>query len=179
MKVSVRDEEILKVIEPQELSKYLKSHGWHEDRPFLDNATVWLKQENNCEEYEILLPNQQSLGDYTLRISEALETLEEVENRSQIAILSELITNLPSFQVQGLVTYIKTPNPDRLSGEIILSGVIFDKLCKIQIELVEHDYILAIKAFQERSSITVAGDLIKENHIYYLKNPHNLKLDNL
>lgn len=81
MKVTVRDVEILKAIEPQKLRDYLQAHGWHEDRPFLDNATIWLKQEAERGEFEILLPNKQNLGaEDATRIREAIETLEIVEN---------------------------------------------------------------------------------------------------
>jgi hypothetical protein len=39
MKVIVRDAEIFRNIELEQLRNYLQSHGWHFDRPFLDNAT--------------------------------------------------------------------------------------------------------------------------------------------
>ena len=49
-------------------------------------------------------------------------------------------------------------------------GVVVDKLRQIKIDLFNHDYILAIKAYQERLSVVVAGDLIKENKDFMLKN---------
>jgi molybdopterin converting factor small subunit len=175
MKVTVRDAEILKCVEPQKLRDYLFSSGWHEDRPFLDNATIWLKQVPLRGEFEILLPMQQSLGDYAARISDAIKTLEEVENRSQIDILSELISNFPNMTIQGLVTQIKTPDVEKLSGEITLQGVVFDKLRKIKTQLNERDYISAIKAYQERLPVIFTGDLIKENNTLILKHPRNFQ----
>lgn len=74
---------------------------------------------------------------------------------------------------------IHAPNADKFSGEIILVGVIADKLRKIQTELADRDYILAIKAYQERLPVLCTGDLIKENNTFTLKNPRNLTLDNL
>ena len=176
MKVTVRDAEILKTIEPQQLKNYLQSHGWYEDRPFLDNATIWLKPEH--EEFEILLPNKQQLGDYSTRIREALEILEEVENRSQIEILSDLITNASNITIQGVVMRIEAPNADKLSGEITLLGVVIDKLRQIKTELADHEYILAIKAYQERLPVLCTGDLIKENNTFILKNSRKFILDN-
>ena len=44
MKIRVEDAPIIKNIEPLELRNYLQSHGWYEDRQFLDNATIWHKQ---------------------------------------------------------------------------------------------------------------------------------------
>ncbi len=73
--IIVRDAEIFKNIELHQLRDYLQSTGWHLDRPFLDNATIWLKQEPQRGEFEILLPNSQHLGDYVARICEAIEIL--------------------------------------------------------------------------------------------------------
>lgn len=177
MNVTVRDTKILKTIEPKQLRDYLEAHGWYEDRPFLDNATIWLKQSVDQGEFEILLPLRQNLGDYVPRIREAIETLEIVENLSQIEILSELIATANNITIQGVVMHIHTPLGDQLSGKITLIGVIADKLRKIQTDLFNHNYILAIKAYQERLPIVITGDLIKENNTFILKNICNLALD--
>lgn len=172
-----QDNEILKTIEPQQLRDYLQAHGWYEDRPFLDHATIWLKQDADQGEFEILLPLRQNLGDYIPRIREAIETLEIAENLSQSEILSQLFTTAHNITLQGVVMQIHTPNADPLSGEIILLGVIANKLRKIKTELFNHDYIFAIKAYQERLPLVVTGDLIKEKNDFILNNPHNLTLD--
>ncbi|MCC3405512.1 MAG: hypothetical protein JGK17_07935 [Microcoleus sp. PH2017_10_PVI_O_A] len=178
MKVTLKDTENFTTIDLDRLRNYLLLHGWHEDKPFLENATLWHKPAAG-EEFEILLPNQQTLGDYAPRIREAILILETVENRSQIEILADLITGLPNTTIQGVVMQIHTPNADKLSGEITLLGVIADKLRKIQTELADKDYILAIKAYQERLPFVCTGDLIKENHTFILKNPRNFTLDDL
>ncbi len=49
-----------------------------------------------------------------------------------------------------------------------------DKLRKIKTELADHDYILAIKAYQERLPVLCTGDLIKEDNKFIMK-----KIDNL
>jgi hypothetical protein len=177
MKVTVKDNETLKTIELNQLRNYLQTHGWHEDQPFLDNATLWHKPAREGEDFEILLPNKQTLGDYAARIREAIQILENVENRPQFEILSELLTAITNTTIQGIVMQIHTPNADNFSGEITLIGVIADQLRKIQTELADKDYILAIKAYQERLPILCTGDLIKENNTFTLKNPHNLTLD--
>ena len=178
MKVTVQDVEVFKAIEPQHLRDYLRATGWHEDRPFLDNATIWLKQEPARGEFEILLPNKQNLGDYATRIREAIEILEVIENRSQIEILNELITAYPNITIQGVVMRIQTPNANILSGEITLIGVVMDKLRKIKTELADHDYILAIKAYQERLPVLCTGDLIKEDNKFIMKKNRQFSLDN-
>jgi len=177
MKVIVRDGEIFKNIELHQLRNYLRSHGWCLDHRFLDNATIWLKQEPKREEWEILLPNSQDLGDYVSRICEATEILATVENRSQLEIIGELITNYPNITIQGLVTQITSPNGGTISGEIALFGLVIDKLRSVNITLVDHEYILAIKAYTERLPVLCTGDLIKENDIFILINPQQFHLD--
>jgi hypothetical protein len=178
MKVTVKDSETLEIVNLNQVRNYLQIHGWNEDKPFLENATLWHKPVAG-EEFEILLPNQQNLGDYAARIREIIEILESVENRSQSEILADLITGIPNTTIQGVVMQIHTPNADKLSGEITLVGVIADKLQKIKTELADKDYILAIKAYQERLPFICTGDLIKENQTFTLKNPRNFTLDDL
>ena len=179
MKVTVEDAQIIKNIEPQELRDYLQSHGWYEDGQFLDNATIWHKQVAEEGEFEILLPNTKNVRDYILRIREAIETLAASENLSQLEILSNFINNYPNLKLQGFVTQIATPHEYKLSGEITIVCPVFDKLRKIKTELKDHNYILAIKAYQERLPIVCMGDLSKENDIFVLKSPRSFQIDNI
>ena len=179
MKVTVEDAQIIKNIEPQELRDYLQSHGWYEDGQFLDNATIWHKQVAEEGEFEILLPNTKNVRDYILRIREAIETLAASENLSQLEILSNFINNYPNLKLQGFVTQIATPHEYKLSGEITIVCPVFDKLRKIKTELKDHNYILAIKAYQERLPIVCMGDLLKENGIFVLKSPRGFQIENI
>jgi hypothetical protein len=180
VKVTIRDSQILKTVEPDVLQAHLQETGWHEiGRIYHDAGAIWRLKKDSSNEYEILLPLQQSLGDYAARISDALKILEEVENRSQFDILSELITNYPSFTVKGVVMQIATPKIDKLGGEITLFCAFFDKLQQIQTELADHDYILAIKAYQERLPIFCTGDLVKKNHNFVLKKSRNFQIGNI
>lgn len=52
-----------------------------------------------------------------------------------------------------------------------------DKLRPIYTELTDHDYIIALKAYQERLPVYCTGDLIKENGTFILKNAHQFILD--
>jgi hypothetical protein len=94
MKVTVRDREILSSIEPEELAAHLRASGWHFlGRVYDDAGAIWrLKNEEDGDELEILQPLKTSLADYAARISDAIKTLEVVEKRSQLDILSELLT---------------------------------------------------------------------------------------
>lgn len=177
MIVTLRDPNILKTLEPPQVAAYLQSRGWQEQSRDGDKSSIWTRRNEAGEEYEILLPLKPEISGFALRMYEVMETLEIAENRSQIEILADLITSLPNTTIQGVVMQIQTPNADKLSGEIALLGIVVDKLRKIQTSLADHDYIKAIKAYQERLPIVCTGDLIKENGHFTLKNPRQFVID--
>ena len=179
MIVTVRDPDILKTLEPPQVAAYLQKHGWHEQSRDGDKSSIWTRKNEAGEDYEILLALKPEVSGFALRMYEVMETLEIAEKRSQIEILADLITSLPNITLQGIVMQIHTPNADKLSGEITLIGVIAGKLRKIQTSLADIDYILAIKAYQERLPVLCTGDFIKENQTFTLKNPRNLTLEEL
>jgi hypothetical protein len=180
MKVIIQDTNIYKNIDHQEVAAYLKSHGWHFQQQMNDKASIWtLGDTENEDFFEILLPLRPNILDFARRMGEVIETLALAENRSQIDVLSEFITNYPNLKVIGVVMQMKTPNADKFSGEIIIFGIILDKLRKINIELADHDYLLAIKAYQERLAVACTGDLIKEDNIFILKNPRYFQIENI
>ena len=180
MKVTIKDSQILKTVNPDVLQAHLQATGWHETgRIYNDAGAIWRLKKDAVPEYEILLPLQHNLGDYAERISDILKTLELVENRDQVDILSEFITNYPNLSVQGVVIQIATPPIEKLSGEITLLCTVFEKLQSVKTELADHDYILAIKAYQERLPIRCTGDLVKVDNHFILENPHNLLLNNI
>ncbi|MGB3654473.1 MAG: hypothetical protein WBA41_25140, partial [Rivularia sp. (in: cyanobacteria)] len=111
--------------------------------------------------------------------TEAIETLAASENISQIEILSDFINNYPNLKLQGFVTQIATYHEYKLRGEITIVCPVFDKLPKIKTELKDHNYILAIKAYQERYKIGCMGYLFKENDIFILKSPHGFQIENI
>ncbi|KYC37860.1 hypothetical protein WA1_04980 [Scytonema hofmannii PCC 7110] len=168
----ISDVEKLRYLDPQQVETYLRSHGWHQQQPKGDKADLW-----TLDDFEILLPLKPEIVDFKRRMAEVLETLALAENRSQIEIFSSLVTNAPNITIQGLVTHIETPFADKMSGEIMLFGVVVDRLRPIKTELVDRDYIIAIKAYQERLPVLCTGDLIKENGIFILKNSCNFQLD--
>jgi hypothetical protein len=177
MKAVIQDLEALRDIQPMQVEAYLKAHHWHQQEKIADKASIWTQATPQGDDFELLLPLKPEILDFPRRMGEVLETLSLAENRSQLEIFGELITQAKDITVQGIVIQMQTPNIDKLSGEITLSGVIVNKLRKIQTELFNHDYILAIKAYQERLPLSCTGDLIKQDEIFIMKNPHNLTLD--
>ena len=115
MKVTIKDSQILKTVQPDIIQTHLQATGWQETgRIYNDAGAIWRLKKDTADGYEILLPLQHNLGDYAERISDILKTLEIVENRDQFDILSEFITNYPNFTAQGVVMQIATPEIDEL-----------------------------------------------------------------
>jgi hypothetical protein len=177
MNVTIKDIELLQNLEPQQISYYLEAKGWKQAQQIGERAIIWTSGDRNSETPHLVLPLNSDLPDFPVSMNLMLETLETMENRSQIEILADLITSLPNTTIQGVVMQIQTPNADKLSGEIALLGVVVDKLRKIQTSLADNDYIKAIKAYQERLPIVCTGDLIKENGHFILKNPCDFAID--
>jgi hypothetical protein len=176
MKAIVSDGEVLSHLQPSAVEAYLQATGWQERNRIPDKVSVWTRETFSEDKLKIYVPVDQEFDDYARRMYELIETLEKAENRSQLDIISELITTAPNISIQGTVMQIHTQNADKLSGKIIIIGVVIDKLRKIQTELFNHEYILAIKAYQERLPIVCTGDLIKENSGFVLKNVRNFAL---
>jgi hypothetical protein len=175
MKVTVRDREILSSIEPEELAAHLRASGWHFlGRVYDDAGAIWRLKNPSGDEEEILQPLKTSLADYAARISDAIKTLEVVEKRSQLDILSSLLTQVPNIEIQGMVTRLQESDS---VGTVTLLGVVVGKLRKINVELNEPEYSEAIEAYQERLPVVCTGDLIKEGKTFMLKNPRHFALD--
>lgn len=166
------DVEKFKYIDPLQVEAYLVAHGWQKQQRQGDKAAIW-----TLDGFEILLPLKPEIIDFSRRMAEVVETLALAETRSQLEILGELITNVPNTTIQAVVTHIAVPNANDLSGEVTLLGIIVDKLRPIETKLADRDYILALKAYTERLPIYCTGDLIRENGIFVLKNPHKFRLE--
>lgn len=173
MKVTIRDSQILKTIEPSKLAEHLQMTGWHQHHPLNENSVIWVKDYGG-ESTELLLPLKPEFGDYAARISDVLKTLEVVEERSQLEIIGDLFTCASNITVQGIVTNLQE---GITAGKVTLMGVILGKLRRIQLELAEPVYELAVKAYQARIPVICQGDLHKQGHSFFLQNPHHFTLD--
>lgn len=176
MKATVWDVDVLSHLQPLTVEAYLQATGWHERNRIPDKVSIWTRDTFNEDQLKIQLPLYQEFDDFPRRMSEVLETLELAENRSQLDIVSELITTAPNLQIQGIVMQLQQPG-EEASGKVTILGVVVDKLRKINLYLREPDYTLAVKAYQERLPVFCTGDLIKEGDTFVLKNPRNLALD--
>jgi hypothetical protein len=176
MKVTIKDVDILKAIEPYQAAAYLQANGWHEWRQIPNKASVWMKKLDSGEEFQIVLPKNSDTPGYPVSMNMMLETLEVVAESSQIEILNEVLITPVTYpkKVQGMVIGI---NADETKGKVILMGVVMGKLEKIVTNLEESDYLVAMKAYQERSPVVCRGDLIEENNYFILENVRDFMLD--
>lgn len=106
MIVSVRDPNILSNLDPQQLINYLIARGWQQEN-LGDNAnnqeSVWVLTASSGSEFDITLPLNRQTRSFALRMAEILETLEKAEGRSQLDILSDLVTFGPNVEIPGMV----------------------------------------------------------------------------
>lgn len=174
MKVTVKDLDILKAIQPQQVVTYLQNKGWHEQRQIAQQASIWTHKSDSDEELQIVLPLNSDIPGFPVSMNIVLETLEITEGRSQLEILDELISCVPNVQVQGIVTDL---NNGSLTGQVTLMGCAAGQFRKIYVELTDAEYSLAVKAYEERSPVVCTGDLIRQDKTFILKNPSLFSLD--
>ncbi|BAZ11598.1 hypothetical protein NIES4071_34240 [Calothrix sp. NIES-4071] len=172
MIVTVRDPNILSNLDPKVITNYLKARGWMRESHIPEKESVWVNSTNDqgYDEYDITLPLNPQTRSYALRMAEILDTLEKVEERSQLDILSDLITTIPNTSIQGIVTKLSQPN------NITVIGFVVGKPELINIKLNQEDYQIATTAYNERLPITCTGDLIKDKNIFLLVNHHSFTL---
>lgn len=89
MKAVIRDLEILKALKPMQVAAYLQGKGWYEENK-IDDVSVWVDRNNNGKELSLDLPLKPEFKRFSLHLSQVLETLSTVEERSQLEIISDI-----------------------------------------------------------------------------------------
>src|SRR5258706_1763148 len=87
MNVRITDRKAFESLRPLDVVAYLRSAGWILAGYFAESATIW--QRNGKQ---VLLPQDVSFADFARRMAEILDTLAEVEQRSQLEIVRDLAT---------------------------------------------------------------------------------------
>jgi hypothetical protein len=175
MKVTVRDNKILKTIDPQILAEYLQTNGWHNEGLFYGKAWIWHKNSDQGELLEIKQPISQNFDDYGVVMGDTIKKLELTENRSQLEILSDLVTSLDNTEIEGFVVKVDREEGEKI-GKVVMMGFVVNKLRKIYLEVKEVDRALALKAYQDRIPVTCSGDLVKVGGSFALQNVHGFAL---
>ncbi len=176
MKVTVKDFEVFKSLDVNVIITYLQKNGWHEHSRIYDNkGAIWVKKNDAGDVFDIGLPLTREFADYPARMGDAVKMLEMSENRSQLEILSDLITSLDNTEIQGFVVKVDREDGAEIA-KVVMMGFVVGKLQKIYLELKENDFNLAVKAYQERIPVTCAGDLVKEGGSFVMQNVQGFAL---
>jgi hypothetical protein len=115
MKATIRDIDVLKSINPLEVASYLRTQGWQQKSQMKDIASIWVLEVSQGENVEILLPLKPDFRDFPARMSEVLQTIEIVEQRSQTEILNNLKTPLAE------IIQISVNHSEIINGSIPIS----------------------------------------------------------
>lgn len=77
-------------LSPAAVADYLQNHRWFQFRNVEGKGTIWLCQDENGDEFEIVLPNDTELGDFAIRMAETIQTLAIVEGQKKEEVYSKL-----------------------------------------------------------------------------------------
>lgn len=86
MKVIVQEAEVFNSIALRNLAAYLTAKGWRPALVRTGRFTIWEKE----GAAKVLVPADHELADYALRLSEVLDTLQNEERRSELAIITDI-----------------------------------------------------------------------------------------
>ena len=90
MDVMITDSNALRRVTPVLLSTYLSVHGWTREGTWKDRIVVWSK-EADASVVEILVPLREQSDAYAVRAAEAIATLAQIEERSQLDLYYDLL----------------------------------------------------------------------------------------
>jgi hypothetical protein len=91
MTSTIRNSAVLRAVRPQDVAVYLQARRWREQERREGEYAIWQRTADD-EPVEILLPLNTAYRDYAARIAGVLQTLEAVEQRSQLDILADIQT---------------------------------------------------------------------------------------
>jgi hypothetical protein len=125
VRASVSDREQLQSLDPVEVASYLQSKGWQRTDSGYERAECWSFETNAGESLDVLVPTDATVGDFSLRMSELLQALEQVEQRSQMDILADIhyarsdVIRLRRAEAGNAVGGIPLVDGEKLIGEAV------------------------------------------------------------
>lgn len=82
--------QVIQSLDLVNLKKYLVSKGWVNDNNLGNLASIWHREENQLDDFELILPNTNSVKDFRQRIIDVFNVLMDFENRQLEEILNEV-----------------------------------------------------------------------------------------
>lgn len=111
MRATVRDSQTLELIRPEDVQAYLAAREWDNLRRSGEYAFLYRRIIGN-QKYDLLVPSTNEIDDFPQRIADIVRTLESIEDRSQL----EIITDLTSIRSD----VIRVRRPDANDGTLLL-----------------------------------------------------------
>ena len=90
MKVQIRDRDALESLTTANLRAYLEAHGWTDAGHWGERPVVIYGKEHDGRKWEVLVPLRDTASDYAEFMAEAVTTLSEAEDRSQLDVFHDL-----------------------------------------------------------------------------------------
>src|SRR5436309_2128437 len=87
--MSLQKEQVM-ALDPQMFADHLRRAGWREQRKVPGKGTIWLFSDREGRQFEIMLPTNRKLGDFAIRMGEALRTLAIVEEKDTSNLVGAL-----------------------------------------------------------------------------------------
>ncbi|MFC7334630.1 hypothetical protein [Rhodocista pekingensis] len=87
MAVMITDREVFAALSHVDARAYLLARGWREEERIGDKAAVLVP--DGADTPEILLPLREDLGDYALRLADAVRVVAAVEGRAETSVLTD------------------------------------------------------------------------------------------
>ncbi len=101
MRVDIEDARVLSEAKPRSIRTYLRLRGWRPAGEPRESPDIWFIDQGT-DTFEVIAPSSQNNRDFARRVADVLEVLSVVEARSQLDVLSDLLT------IDFDVHYIKT-----------------------------------------------------------------------
>lgn len=89
IRVGVRNGRIFQAVSPESVERYLAAAGWVVVDEWSGRFCLWSGPYGPNE--QVLVPFSQSFADYAIRLSELVETLQRLEERSELELLASLL----------------------------------------------------------------------------------------
>jgi hypothetical protein len=91
IRVRIIDRDALAGVAAVALRDYLDGLGWRQVETIANKAAVYVGHGSAGERLEILAPLREDVGDYALRMADAVQTLAEAQGRSELDVLDDLM----------------------------------------------------------------------------------------
>ena len=109
MRAHIEDSVTLSEVSPLDVLAYLRSHGWAQTEEW-PNGTGW----TNGSDALILIPNDRGARDWARRLSEAVQSLSEAEQRSELQVFNDIA------EASADILRITIGDPDATAGQLAL-----------------------------------------------------------